>query len=265
MGGESYCLPADIGKQPTTVPYHELRMTTSHSPRRTRASRVSPDWQRIAFSTGAATLDRLPSDLGREVAFAGRSNAGKSSAINTLVGRGRLARVSKTPGRTQQINFFAIDEQRRLVDLPGYGYAKVPARVRARWGTLVEGYLRRRRSLAGMVLLMDARRAFTPLDEQLLHWCLAARVPTHVLLTKADKLNHGAAARALQAARARLASEGGECSVQLFSAVTGRGRSDLERQLQRWLGPGPDGPGASSPAPAEKGEKSPGSMFGGEG
>ena len=115
----------------------------------------------MTYAGGASNLGRLPADRGREVAMAGRSNAGKSSAINALAGRSGLARVSKTPGRTQQINFFAIDERRRLVDLPGYGYAKVPARVRERWGALVEGYLQRRRSLAGLVLLMDARRPDT--------------------------------------------------------------------------------------------------------
>lgn len=186
---------------------------------------------------GVARLSALPADVGVEVAFAGRSNAGKSSVINALTGRAALARISKTPGRTQQINFFVLDDQQhRLVDLPGYGYANVPVAVKRQWGRLVEGYLSARDSLRGVVLLMDARRPFTDADSHLLEWCVHAGLATHVLLNKSDKLSRGAGARVLADARKRLAPLGDEHRVQLFSASRKTGIDELGARLDAWLG-----------------------------
>ena len=177
------------------------------------------DYRQASFLLGVARLAQLPADDGAEVAFAGRSNAGKSSVINALTGRASLARIGKTPGRTRELNFFVLDEHRRLVDLPGYGYARVPAEVQRRWALLVEGYLARRRSLRGVVVIMDARRPFMATDVQLLEWCAAAALPVHVLHNKADKLGRGQAARALAAARRR------RCSCSRRRAATGSRRS----------------------------------------
>ncbi len=186
---------------------------------------------------GVARLSALPADAGVEVAFAGRSNAGKSSVINALTGRTALARISKTPGRTQQINFFVLeDEEHRLVDLPGYGYANVPLAVKRQWAGLVEGYLSARRSLEGVVLLMDARRPFTDADSRLMEWCVHAGLATHVLLNKSDKLSRGAGARVLADARKRLAPLGDEHQAQLFSATRKTGTDELGARLDTWLG-----------------------------
>lgn len=186
---------------------------------------------------GVARLSALPVDSGLEVAFAGRSNAGKSSVINALTGRAALARISKTPGRTQQINFFVLDDQQhRLVDLPGYGYAKVPLAVKRQWASLVEGYLNSRRSLEGVVLLMDARRPFTDADSRLFEWCVHAGLATHVLLNKSDKLSRGAGARVLAEAAKRLAPLGDQHRVQLFSATRRTGIDELGARLDAWLG-----------------------------
>ena len=193
-------------------------------------------YRQACFLKGVARLSALPADVGAEVAFAGRSNAGKSSVINALTGRAALARISKTPGRTQQLNFFVLDDdQHRLVDLPGYGYANVPIAVKRRWAALVEGYLGSRRSLMGVVLLMDARRPFTDVDSQLVDWCAHAGLATHVLLNKADKLSRGAAARTLADARKRLAPLGEENVVQLFSATRRTGIDELGARLDAWL------------------------------
>ncbi len=194
-------------------------------------------YRQACFLKGVARLSALPADVGAEVAFAGRSNAGKSSVINALTGRAALARISKTPGRTQQLNFFVLDDdQHRLVDLPGYGYANVPIAVKRRWAALVEGYLSSRRSLMGVVLLMDARRPFTDADSQLVDWCTQAGLATHVLLNKADKLSRGAGARTLAEARKRLAPLGEENVVQLFSATRRTGIDELGARLDAWLG-----------------------------
>jgi len=194
-------------------------------------------YRQAQFLKGVARLSALPADVGVEVAFAGRSNAGKSSVINALTGRAALARISKTPGRTQQINFFVLDDQQhRLVDLPGYGYANVPVAVKRQWGRLVEGYLSARDSLRGVVLLMDARRPFTAADSQLFEWCVHAGLATHVLLNKSDKLSRGAGARVLADARKRLAPLGDEHRVQLFSASRKTGIDELGARLDAWLG-----------------------------
>lgn len=186
------------------------------------------------FMLSVARMSQCPADQGREVAFAGRSNAGKSSALNALCARNKLARTSHTPGRTQQLNFFAVGEGRRLVDLPGYGYAKVPLELRAEWGKLVETYLEKRASLAGVVLLMDARHPLKPQDRMLVDWVMSLERPLHVLLTKSDKLSRGQAAATLAAVRRELAGMG-DASIQLFSSVDGRGVDEARALLGKWL------------------------------
>lgn len=189
----------------------------------------------LVFLTGAASLRGLPPDYGCEVAFAGRSNAGKSSALNAVAARRALARTSKTPGRTQQINFFTLDEHRRVADLPGYGFAKAPAEVQRRWTVLVESYLQRRDCLSGLVLLMDSRRPLTDLDRQMVNWCVNAGVDLHAVLTKADKLGRGAASRALSDARRVLEPLGDTVSSQLFSATKRDGLDELRARIDGWL------------------------------
>jgi GTP-binding protein len=198
-------------------------------------SSPTPDYRRAQFLTSAAQLHQCPDDAGWEVAFAGRSNAGKSSAINSLTGQRKLARTSRTPGRTQLINFFSLGEAQRLVDLPGYGYAKVPRKTKDAWNRQLEAYLSRRQSLRGLILLMDVRHPLQPFDEQLIAWASAATMPIHVLLTKADKLSRGAAKQALFGVRGRLSYLGDLASVQLFSALKHEGHAELIAVLNRWL------------------------------
>lgn len=192
------------------------------------------DYRRAQFISSAPDLAHCPPDEGREVAFAGRSNAGKSSTINALTGQTKLARTSKTPGRTQLLNFFALDEGLRLVDLPGYGFAKVPLAVKQAWQRNMEGYLQYRQSLCGMVLLMDVRHPLQAADQQLLAWSLAASLPVHLVLTKADKLKRGAAANARLAVEKAVTGRG-EVSVQLFSSLNKSGVEELAQRLDTWL------------------------------
>jgi GTP-binding protein len=175
-----------------------------------------PPFPKVEFLTSAWQPQQFPADTGAEVTFAGRSNAGKSSALNAITGRPQLARVSKTPGRTQLINFFRIDERRRLSDLPGYGYAKVPAEMQNHWRELLSRYVERRQSLRGIVIVMDSRRPLTEYDRHMLDWVGARRLPVHLLLTKADKLNRHESRMAL---RTVLEQTGDFASAQLFSAV----------------------------------------------
>jgi GTP-binding protein len=200
-------------------------------------SRQAAHYRAANFVMSAAQLTQLPADSGREVAFAGRSNAGKSSAINRLCGQKTLARTSKTPGRTQLINFFQLDEQRHLVDLPGYGYAKVAEDIKRRWQQTMEAYLSTRQSLSGLILLMDVRHPLKEVDLQLLHWCWEVGMPVHVLLTKADKLKRGAAQNALLQVQRTLKAQAPEglCSVQLFSSLKGTGMAEAYRVLDHWL------------------------------
>ncbi|MHB1991981.1 ribosome biogenesis GTP-binding protein YihA/YsxC [Metallibacterium scheffleri] len=179
---------------------------------------------------------QLPADSGAEIAFAGRSNAGKSSALNVLVGVHGLARTSRTPGRTQHLVAFVLPDGRRLVDLPGYGYAKVPEAVRAQWRDALEGYLMRRRSLRALALVMDIRHPLTPFDEQMLAFCAAHDLPCHVLLTKADKLGRGQTAQTLLAVQRELAQLHGVLSAQVFSATAGTGVDAARAVLTRLLG-----------------------------
>lgn len=187
------------------------------------------------FFNSIDSLAQLPPDTGREVAFTGRSNAGKSSALNVLTGQRQLARVSKTPGRTRLLNFFQVEPERYLVDLPGYGYAQAPGAVRRHWGELLEGYLNQRAALRGLMLLMDIRHPLTALDRQMLDGCTRRRLPLHVLLTKADKLSRGAARATLQAVRKALQSDFPGASVQLFSAPARLGVDEVHARLDEWL------------------------------
>ncbi|MCX8085725.1 MAG: ribosome biogenesis GTP-binding protein YihA/YsxC [Rhodocyclaceae bacterium] len=189
------------------------------------------------FELSVADPLALPEPRGAEIAFAGRSNAGKSSAINALAGQTRLAFVSRTPGRTQLINLFRLGNGAALVDLPGYGYAEVPEAVRRRWQGLLEHYLTKRQALAGLVLIMDARRPFTALDRQMVEWFARTGKPIHCLLTKADKLSRMEQAKTLAAAR-RLASAdfaGLPITLQLFSSLKKTGLEEAEAVIASWL------------------------------
>ena len=187
----------------------------------------------IAFFTSAADESGLPPSQ-MEVAFAGRSNAGKSSAINALAQRHRLAFFSKTPGRTQQINFFSLGAERFLVDLPGYGYAKVPRGMRNEWEQLISGYLQLRPQLRGLIVVMDIRHPMKDLDRQLLAWFEGTGKPAHILLTKADKLGRQPAVEQLRNTTKMLAVDFPGVSVQLFSAQTRIGIDEAEGVLNRW-------------------------------
>jgi GTP-binding protein len=193
---------------------------------------------KVSFLVSAWQPRQFPPDVGAEVAFAGRSNAGKSSALNAIAGRKDLARTSKTPGRTQLINFFALDGSRRLADLPGYGYAKVPEHMRRHWQELLTRYVRARESLKGLVIVMDSRHPLTDYDRQMLDWTAAHGLPTHILLTKADKLSRSQAALTLRKVRA--AVEGSPVTVQLFSAMDKTGVDEARRTVVRMM----DAPGA---------------------
>lgn len=195
------------------------------------------NYQSARFLISAPTLAKCPVDDGAEVAFAGRSNAGKSSAINTLTRQKALARTSRTPGRTQLINFFSLgdDNSRRLVDLPGYGYAKVPEAVKLEWQRHLAEYLEGRHSLRGLVLVMDVRHPLTEFDQTLLGWADDQDKPVHILLTKADKLKSGAAKNALQQVRSRLREWEDLVTVQLFSSLKREGVDEACARLDQWL------------------------------
>jgi GTP-binding protein len=187
----------------------------------------------VRFLTSAAQAGQLAADTGREVAFAGRSNAGKSTAINAIVERSGLARVSRTPGRTQLINFFELVPQRRLVDLPGYGYAKVPEKIQSRWLELMEHYFNTRESLVGLVLIVDSRRGLGQQDATMLEWVLARGRRAHVLLTKSDKLNRQDGSRVLK--QTNESCRDAAVSAQLFSAHSKQGFAQARGTLDRWL------------------------------
>jgi GTP-binding protein len=191
-----------------------------------------PQFPTIQFLTSSWQSHQFPPDEGVEVAFAGRSNAGKSSALNAITGRKDLARTSKTPGRTQLINFFALNERQRLADLPGYGYAKVPEKMRAHWRQLMERYVETRASLGGIVLVMDSRHPLTEFDRQMLEWTSAQNLRTHLLLTKADKLSRGESASTLKKVRAAV---GDGATSQLFSAVAKTGVDEARKEILQML------------------------------
>lgn len=195
--------------------------------------RTDNPFGQAAFLRGAPRFDQLPEDVGREVAFAGRSNVGKSSILNALAGQRGLVRTSRTPGRTRELNFFAAWPGARLVDLPGYGYARVSQAQRSDWGELMERYLAERRSLVGVVVVMDIRHPFRDSDCALLAWLARAGLPAHAVLNKSDKLSLGGRIEALR--RARRDRPGGDVSIQLFSCVSGEGVDELRRVVVGWL------------------------------
>ena len=195
-------------------------------------------FQSAAFAISAPSLKQCPEDSGCEVAFAGRSNAGKSSAINTLTRNKSLARTSKTPGRTQMINFFTLSCGKRLVDLPGYGYAKVPIAMKAQWNRHLAEYLQQRKSLGGLILLMDIRHPLQDYDQQMLNWAAEAGLPVHILLTKSDKLKRGPAQSTLLKVDSFLREMDPGVTlltVQTFSSLKKQGLPELEAQLNHWL------------------------------
>ncbi|MDX9943887.1 MAG: ribosome biogenesis GTP-binding protein YihA/YsxC [Azonexus sp.] len=195
-----------------------------------------PLFQNAVFLTTVANLRDLPSDALREVAFAGRSNAGKSSAINTLAGRVRLAYVSKTPGRTQHLNYFTLAAGKYFVDLPGYGYAKAPEAIRSQWEGLIGPYLSKRDALVGLVVIMDCRRPLTELDRRLIDWFRPTGRPIHLMLSKADKLSRQEQTKVLRAVKGEMALWGdGDYSVQLFSSLKKTGVDEAEKVLANWL------------------------------
>ncbi len=201
------------------------------------------------FLTSAARLAECPPDTGAEVAFAGRSNAGKSSAINALTNIGKLARTSKTPGRTRLINFFSLNRpDTRLVDLPGYGYAKVTRAMQAEWQQHLDEYLRRRRSLRGMILLMDIRHPLTEFDQMMVDWCQHQGLSLMILLTKADKLKFGPAKQTLLKLQNQLRTFPAVERIVLFSAFKGTGLEEARDQLVQWLGDADTAPDPDSDA-----------------
>ena len=195
---------------------------------------MSPRFDAASFLTSAANLNQCPADEGAEVAFCGRSNAGKSSAINALSRQKSLARTSKTPGRTQLINFFSLDDAFRLVDLPGYGYARVPMAVKDHWHKHLDEYLRNRWCLRGIVLLEDIRHPIKEFDKMIINWSVEVSLPLHILLTKADKLKRGAQQNTLLGLTRQLPEK---ITVQVFSATKKLGLDALETKLEEWLQP----------------------------
>ena len=196
---------------------------------------MNPVYHQAKFINSAPQLSDAPNDEGLEVAFAGRSNAGKSSAINTLTRQKALARISKTPGRTQLLNFFEIEAGKRFVDLPGYGYAKVPLSVKKQWHKMMEDYLLKRKALCGIILVMDVRHPLTEFDWQMIDWCGNSLVPLHILLTKMDKINYGAAKNTLLQVERELDYVTFPLSLQLFSAVKKKGIDDIHQILDHWF------------------------------
>lgn len=193
------------------------------------------NYNKIRFLKSAGNIQGLPPDSGFEVAFAGRSNSGKSSALNTITGIHRLARTSKTPGRTQLINFFELDEERRLVDLPGYGYAKVSEKIKLQWQQLLHRYLTERQCLRGIVLLMDIRHPLTPLDWQMIEWGASEDLPIHILLTKSDKLGRGARQNTLLQTKKELGGYEDLITLQLFSSHAKAGIDEVHQKLDEWF------------------------------
>lgn len=195
---------------------------------------MSADFRKAYFLLSAADVKQLPPDQGVEVAMVGRSNAGKSSVLNRITHNKQLARVSKTPGRTQLVNIFVIDDKRRLVDLPGYGFAKVPLAAKLKWQKTVDEYVSQRESLKGVVLVMDIRHPLKELDVQLLEYCDQRGMAIHILLNKADKLSKSAALATLHQVKKAVGNYTNSVSMQIFSALKGTGVKELESLLDEW-------------------------------
>lgn len=196
---------------------------------------ISTVYRQVHFQKSAEKLSQCPDDVGYEVAFAGRSNAGKSSALNALTDNRKLARTSKTPGRTQLINFFRLDDDRRLVDLPGYGYAKVSEAMKLNWQLHLSEYLQKRQCLRGIVLLMDIRHPLQEFDESVLSWATDAQLAVHLVLTKADKLKPNAARNQLRKVKQEVASLNFNASVQMLSSLKKQGVKELSDKLNDWF------------------------------
>ncbi len=204
-------------------------------------------YSKAKFSISAPDLTHLCEDIGIEVAFAGRSNAGKSSALNRITRQKSLARTSKTPGRTQMINVFELDEGKRLIDLPGYGFAQVPLAMKKKWQKALSEYLQKRKSLKGLVVLMDIRHPFKDLDQELIYWAVQSKLPVLALLTKADKLKSGKRKAQLLMAREASMAFGGDVTVHCFSSLKGLGVSEVEGMLNTWFGYPPKNVETSKP------------------
>ncbi|MES2218908.1 MAG: ribosome biogenesis GTP-binding protein YihA/YsxC [Pseudomonadota bacterium] len=196
---------------------------------------ASPNYKNATFLLSAAKLTQLPHDSGIEVAFVGRSNAGKSSVLNQLTNNAKLARVSKTPGRTQHINLFGLDDKRRLVDLPGYGFAKVPEEVKINWQKTLDKYLSTRECLRGLILVMDIRHPLLEIDRNLLDWASAGGLAVHILLNKADKLSYSATKATLLTVNEYISSFPNEISCQAFSATKKTGIKELREIVDAWF------------------------------
>lgn len=190
-------------------------------------------YSRLEFKLGVASIKQLPDDSGSEVAFAGRSNVGKSSVINKMTNRRGLARISKSPGRTRELNYFSYDENTHIVDLPGYGYAKVNTEMRDIWAKLLESYLRERQSLRGVFLIIDIRHPMGKFDQMMLNYCQTCELPLHILLNKSDKLSKNAGNKVMAGVRRELT--GIDASLQLFSALKGIGLDEARQKLADWL------------------------------
>ncbi|EJN6828412.1 ribosome biogenesis GTP-binding protein YihA/YsxC [Vibrio cidicii] len=198
---------------------------------------VKIHYQNTHFITSAPDIRHLPADEGIEIAFAGRSNAGKSSALNRLTNQKSLAKTSKTPGRTQLINLFKVTDGCHIVDLPGYGFAQVPLEMKQKWQRSLGEYLQKRACLQGLVVLMDIRHPMKDLDQQMIAWAIESRIPVQVLLTKADKLKSGARKAELLRIRQLAATFGGDVQVDLFSSLKGIGVDQLRAKLDEWFAP----------------------------
>lgn len=197
------------------------------------------NFEAASFLTSAPNISHMhmPADLGYEIAFAGRSNAGKSSALNTITRQKNLARTSKTPGRTQLINIFSLDPQRRLVDLPGYGFAKVPLDMKLKWQKSLSEYLQSRQCLRGLVVMMDIRHPLKDLDVNMIRWAVESDLPVLGLLTKCDKLKSGARKAAVLKARKDCEAYGGDITIQAFSSLKGLGKGEAISVMNKWLQP----------------------------
>ena len=198
---------------------------------------VKIHYQNTHFITSAPDIRHLPEDEGVEIAFAGRSNAGKSSALNRLTNQKGLAKTSKTPGRTQLINLFKVEEGCHIVDLPGYGFAQVPVEMKNKWQKSLGEYLQKRECLKGLVVLMDIRHPMKDLDQQMIFWAIDSHIPVQVLLTKADKLKSGARKQTLLKVRKQVETFGGDVSVDVFSSLKGLGVDQLRAKLDTWFAP----------------------------
>jgi GTP-binding protein len=204
-----------------------------------RAALENSPFRNAEFMIGATEVEQLHAPIGAEIAFAGRSNAGKSSAINSITGRNKLAFVSKTPGRTQQINVFRVgDSERFLIDLPGYGYAKVAKSQRKHWDRVLSEYLQHRPTLVGMVLIMDARHPLTELDWQMLEWFAPTGKPVHLLLTKSDKLGKAEQNKTLATVAREIGVAPIPVSMQMFSSLDGNGLAEAQSRLLNWFDDG---------------------------